>query len=86
MFVCFTSLTCALCYVINMNMNSIRAHHVNVDAVRPTGSGGSRNEMVRILHVKSAYQLSKGNSKFDAELGKDRKKVILKEMGQDLPF
>ena len=53
---------------------------MNVDAVRSTESGGSCNEMVRIVHVKSTYRLSEGNSKFDAEPGKDWKSDI-KENG-----
>ena len=59
-----------------LHRHSIRALHVNVDAVASTESGGSRNEMVRIVHVESTHRLSEGNSEFDAELGQTEKSDV----------
>ena len=61
---------------------SIRALHADVDVVRSTGGGGSRSETVLLVHVNGTYQLSEGNGQSDAAFGKDRKKMMLKEVAK----
>ena len=61
---------------------SIRALHADVDVVRSTGGGGSRSETVLLVHVNGTCQLSEGNGQSDAAFGKDRKKMMLKEVAK----